>query len=57
MNFMKYFNPFLANVSILHSLKTHEKLWISGIFKGYKMGTFVKNTYKDKPYYSNPYLD
>ena len=31
-------NPFLANISILYPLKTP----FSGIFRGYKMGTFQK---------------
>ena len=35
------FNPFLANVPILYPLKT--PIWFSGVFRGYKMGTFTKN--------------
>ena len=37
------FNPFLANVFILYNLKTPEKLWLSGVFRGYEMGTLDRN--------------
>ena len=37
------FNSFLANAPILYPLKTPENLWLSGIFKGYKMGTLAIN--------------
>ena len=37
------FNAFLANVPILNPLKTPENLWFSGVFRGYKMGTFARN--------------
>ena len=33
------FIPFMANVLILQPLKRTEKLWFSGVFRGYKMGT------------------
>ena len=36
-------NPFLVNVSILYPLKKLENLWFSGVFKGYKIGTLVRN--------------
>ena len=36
-------NPFLANVPILHALKTPENQRFSGVFRGCKMGTLVKN--------------
>ena len=36
-------NLFLANVPILHPLKTPENLWFFGVFKGYKIGTLVRN--------------
>ena len=35
--------PFLTDASILYPLKTSENLWFSGVFRGYKMGTLVKN--------------
>ena len=37
------FNPFLANVPILHPLKTPESLSFSGVFRGFKMGTLARN--------------
>ena len=37
------FNSFLANAPILYPLKTPENLWLSGIFKGYKMRTLAIN--------------
>ena len=37
------FNTFLAYVPILYTLKTRENLWFSGVFRGYKMGTLVRN--------------
>ena len=40
---MYYFNPYLANVPILHPLKTPENLWFSGVFRGYKMRTLARN--------------
>ena len=36
-------NPFLANVPVLYPQKTLENFWVSGVFKGYKMGTLVRN--------------
>ena len=36
-------NPFWANVPILHPLKTPENLWFSGVFRGCRMGTLVRN--------------
>ena len=40
-------NPFLANVPILYPLKIPEKLWFSGVFWGYKMGTLARNRLPD----------
>ena len=37
------FNSFLANVLTLYPLKTTEKLWFPGVFRGYKMGRLVRN--------------
>ena len=34
---MSFFNPFLANVPILYPLKKTETLWLSGVFRGYKI--------------------
>ena len=39
-------NPFLANIPILHPLKTPESQRFSGVFRGYKMGTIAKNELK-----------
>ena len=36
-------NPFLTNISILYPLKIPEKLWFSGVFRVYNMGTMAKN--------------
>ena len=33
-------NPFLANVLILYPLKTPENIRFSGVFRGYKVGTY-----------------
>ena len=38
-----YLNPFLANVLILHPLKTRENQRLTGVYKWYKMETLVKN--------------
>ena len=35
--------PFLDTVPILHSLKTPEAFWFSGVFRGYKMGTLARD--------------
>ena len=40
---LEFVNPFLANVPILHPLKTQEKLWFSSVFRGYRMRTLAKN--------------
>ena len=40
---VKRFNPFPANVPILYPLKTPENHGFSGVFRGYKMGTLVRN--------------
>ena len=37
------YNLFVANVLILHPLKTPENLWFSGVFKECKMGTLAAN--------------
>ena len=37
------FNPFVAKVVILYSLKTPENQRFSGVFRKYKMGTLVRN--------------
>ena len=44
---IKFFDPLLANVHILCPLKTPENLWFSGVFRGYKMGTFARNGLKN----------
>ena len=36
-------NPFLANIPISYPLKTPENLWLSGVFRGNKMGTLSRN--------------
>ena len=41
-----FINPFLANVPILYPLKTPENQRFSGVFKGFKMGTFARNALK-----------
>ena len=38
-----FLRPFLGNVPILYHLKTPENLWFSGVSRGYKMGTLVRN--------------
>ena len=38
-----FINPFLANVPILHPLKTPENRRFSGVFREYKMGTLAGN--------------
>ena len=38
-----YFDLFLANVPILYPLKTPENQWFSGVFRGYKRATLVRN--------------
>ena len=41
---LKHFNPFKApNALILYPLKTPENFWFSNVFRGYKMGTLVRN--------------
>ena len=35
-------NPFLANIPILHTLKTPENQSFSDVFRGYKIGTVAK---------------
>ena len=40
---MDYLNPFLADDPILYPLKTPQKLYFSGVFKGYKMGTLLRD--------------
>ena len=35
-------NPFLANIPILHTLKTLENQSFSDVFRGYKIGTVAK---------------
>ena len=42
------FNPFLANVSVLHTLKTSENVWFSCVFKGYKIQTLFRNALMEK---------
>ena len=34
------FNQFLTNIPVSYPLKTRENLWFSGVFRGYKMGTW-----------------
>ena len=36
-------NPFLANIPVLYYLKTTENLWLSGVFRRYKMRTLARN--------------
>ena len=38
-----YFNPFSANVPLLHPLKTSENLWFSDVFRGCRSRTSVEN--------------
>ena len=38
-----FLNLFLANVPILYPLKTPENQIFSGVFKGYRMGTFARD--------------
>ena len=42
----KLINPFLANVPILHPLKTPENRRFAGVFSGCKMGTLARNGLK-----------
>ena len=39
-------NPFLGAVPILY-LKTPEKLWFSGVFRGYKMLILARNEFRN----------
>ena len=41
-------NLFLANGPILYPLKTPENLWLSGVFRGYKMGTLGRDRLKKR---------
>ena len=41
-----FFNPFLANVPILHPLKTLENLCFTDVFREYKMETLARNGLK-----------
>ena len=43
---LKIFNPSLANVSILYSLKTAENICFSGVFRGYKLRSSWRNGLK-----------
>ena len=36
-------DPFLANVPIIHPLKTPESLQFAGVFRRYKIGTLARN--------------
>ena len=45
-NHLTILNSFLANVPILYSLKTPENQRFSGVFRGYKTGTLVRNRLK-----------
>ena len=38
-----YLDRYQANVPILNPLKTPESLWFSGVFRGYKTRTLVRN--------------
>ena len=40
---LEWVKSFLANVPILYPLKTPENLWLSDVFRGYKMGTLAGN--------------
>ena len=42
VDFGLLFNPFMANAPILHPLKKPENHWFSGVFRGYKIGAFVR---------------
>ena len=33
----------MANVSILYPIKAPETLWFSVVYRGYKMGTLIRN--------------
>ena len=37
------FNQLLANIPTSYPLKTPENVWFSGVFRGYKIGTFARN--------------
>ena len=37
------FNQFLAYIPTSYPLKTPENVWFSGVFRGYKTGTFARN--------------
>ena len=39
----KQLNPSLVIVSILNTLGTPEKLWLSSVFRGYKMRILARN--------------
>ena len=42
-------DPFLANVPILHPLKTPENERFSDVFRGYKLGTLATNGLIQEP--------
>ena len=43
LRFTKQLNPSLVIVSILNTLGTPEKLWLSSVFRGYKMRILARN--------------
>ena len=43
LRFAKQLNPSLVIVSILNTLETPEKLWLSSVFRGYKMRILARN--------------
>ena len=49
-----FINTYLDNVPILDPLKTPEKLWFSGVFREYKMGTLAKNGISSKTFSTIP---
>ena len=56
---LHYLNLFLTNVPISYPLKTPEKLWFPGDFRGYKIGTLGINELTDNPHntYFHIFLD
>ena len=50
------FSPFLANIPILHPMKTPENQRFSGVFTGYKMGTLARKKQPAKLLYKKGVL-
>ena len=43
-----FYQPILANVSILYPLKIQENLWFPSVFREYKMGILAKTVLVEK---------